>query len=838
MATSKRILTPRSPSLYDNIEHGYPDELPEDPRQHTIFWLREINTMGQVTELWVKDYEPETGRTHNRVAWYDRRRLSTMASEAQQYSPASSGIYHSLNPVDPKELGTVGDKPQRCRKRVNTSHVLSRRLLMIDIDPDRPIGQPATDQEKQSARQLLNNLLAEVRTAGWPDPAVIDSGNGYYAIFRINLPANPGDKLTSRVLEALASRFNTDSAKVDTSTADLPRLMRLPGTMNRKGHVYPDEGRCHRPCHILNYPMVGLVPVTCEQLERIAAWLPQPKTETASAASNADAKPEDPKIIAAARKYVSKMPEAISGRRGHDHTFAVACRLIIDFDLTVEQAMPIMLEYNQRCLPPWTYNQLLHKLNSANKITDQERGSLRQHTAEDATRYDGWEPLDGEDFIGHVPDFSLAGTGRFLAPWPAFRRRTWDDWINYYAMLTMRRAGFQIPEIFLRQCWWGGNYPKNWRPALASRLPDRSLDHTPCHPDTCLLHGAAPSHRHYLCSEETYGILERFATSTHSPEGVDITDDDGTDQERLINVDAADKKQLKAQLLRQNLLAPVYWPALLFGQSPKIKWGPKSTRVLLGLVRELTRTKDKDNRDEAGGLIIRGNIVAGAGEEPVRCPYLSPKGRYVTFGGNGIRSRSGRGYMVVGRTNKGWVFRMTGIEMPDESDSRYWPSICMLLRKLRRVAWDLDLIVVGYNPKKRNNPWRSLDEMIKITNEPSRRAWLNECTMRIYAPSDWLVRWRYFFSRRLGFSWIPAIPGDKGPEQALPELSNRIGTPTQLNQWMERHELNQTVLANALTDYHGETFSRRRVIRHSKGDVSNVKFWDALNDYARKNKLP
>lgn len=838
MTSSNRILTPRSPSMYDNAEHGYPDDLPEDPRQHGVFWLREINPTGQVTELWIKDYAPETGKPHNQVAWYNRCRLSAMAKVARAYSPHSAGVYHSLNPVDPKDLGTIGDKPKKCTKRINSKHVLSRRLFMVDIDPDRPIGQPATDQEKQAARQLLNNLLAEVRTAGWPDPAVIDSGNGYYAIFRIDLPPSPGDKLVSRVLKALASRFDTDAARVDTTTADLPRLMRLPGTMNRKGHEYPDAGRVHRPCQILDYPPVGLMPVTREQLESVAEWMTPSTTETSATTAHAEEGTVDPGIIAAARKYVSTMPEAVAGKRGHDHTFAVACRLIIDFDLTVEQAMPIMLEYNQRCLPPWTYNQLQHKLNSANEDADQERGRLRQQADEPTSRYTGWEPLDGPEYIGHVPDFGLAGTDRVLSPWTAFRERSWDEWINDYCLLTVRQADFQIPEFLFRQCWCGGKYPKNWRPALAGKLPGRSLDQRPCHPDRCLLHGLAPSHRHYQCSQGTYGVLEQFSTSTPTTGEFVYTDDNGIDPDRQINIDAADKKQMKAELLRQNRIAPVYWPALLFGQSPKIKWGPETTRVLLGLMRELTRTQNEDDLEEAGGLVIKGNMVAGAGQEPVCCPYLSARGRYVTFGGNGKKTRRGRGYMIVGRSNRGWIFRLTGHAMFQKNHLSYWPFMRRVLRHLRRLAYDLGLIVVGYNPKKPKIPWRSLDEMIKITNEPSRRAWLNHCTMRVYAPVDWRVRWRYFFSRRLGFRWIPAIPGDVGPVEVIPGLSNIISSPTQLNQWMQRHELNQTTLAKALTDFHGEIFTRHRVRRHSKGDVSNPAFWDALNDYAKQNNLP
>lgn len=838
MTKTTRILTPRSASLYDSAEHGSPDDLPEKVTDQTIFWLREINATSHVTELWIKDYEPETGKTHNCVAWYDRRRLSAMANSARQYSQNATGVYHSLNPVDPKDLGTIGSKPKRCVKRVSSKHVLGRRLLMIDIDPDRPIGQPATDTEKQAAEQLLNQLLTEVRMVGWPDPAVIDSGNGFYAIFRVDLPPTLSDKLVSLVLKALASRFDTDAARVDTTTADLPRLMRVPGTMNRKGHEYPDAGRLHRPCQILDYPSVGLLPVTREQLESVANWLTTSATDNAATTSAAPEGTADPGIFAAARKYVSKIPEAVAGKHGHDHTFAAACRLIIDFDLTVDQAMPIMLEYNQRCLPPWTYSQLLHKLNSANEDIDHERGSLRQQVDKPASRYAALEPLNGPDYVGHVPDFGLAGTNLVLSPWDAFRERSWDEWIDYFCLLTVRQADFQIPEILFRQCWWGGKHPKNWRPALARLLPHRSLDQRACHPDMCLLNDLVSSHRHYQCSQETYGVLEQFATSTPTPEGVVITDANSFDPDRKINVDAPGKKQLKAEMLRQSRLAPIYWPALLFGQSPKIKWGPDGTRVLLGLARELTRTQNEDDLEQAGGLVIKGNMVDGAGQEPVCCPYLSPKGRYVTFGGNGKKSRLGRGYMIVGRSNRGWVYRLTGHAMFEKTHTHYWPFMRKVLCHLRRLAYDLGLIVVGYNPKKPKNQWRNLDEMIKITNEPSRQAWLNQCTMRIYAPSDWRVRWRYFFSLRLGFNWIPAIPGDIGPVETLPALSNIISNPTQLNQWMDRHELNQTTLAKALTDFHGETFTRHRVWRHSKGDVSNPEFWDALNDYAMQNNLP
>ena len=69
-----------------------------------------------------------------------------------------------------------------------------------------------------------------------------------------------------------------------------------------------------------------------------------------------------------ARAYVAKMPGAVSGQNGHNDTFRVACVLMRHFGLTIEQAWPIMLEWNERCKPPWGEKALLHKLNDAGGV--------------------------------------------------------------------------------------------------------------------------------------------------------------------------------------------------------------------------------------------------------------------------------------------------------------------------------------------------------------------------------------------------------------------------------------------------------------------------------------
>lgn len=69
-----------------------------------------------------------------------------------------------------------------------------------------------------------------------------------------------------------------------------------------------------------------------------------------------------------ARGYLAHIEGAIAGRHGHDRTYRVACVLIIKFGLTLEQAWPLFLEWNEVCEPPWSEKELLHKLQDAQKL--------------------------------------------------------------------------------------------------------------------------------------------------------------------------------------------------------------------------------------------------------------------------------------------------------------------------------------------------------------------------------------------------------------------------------------------------------------------------------------
>jgi len=71
--------------------------------------------------------------------------------------------------------------------------------------------------------------------------------------------------------------------------------------------------------------------------------------------------------IERARRYMLKMPLAVSGCDGHGTTFHVACTLYNGFALTDDETLDLMYEYNERLDSDdqWNWKELAHKVRSA-----------------------------------------------------------------------------------------------------------------------------------------------------------------------------------------------------------------------------------------------------------------------------------------------------------------------------------------------------------------------------------------------------------------------------------------------------------------------------------------
>ena len=182
------------------------------------------------------------------------------------------------------------------------AEIIGRRWLPLDFDPHRLSGIPATEEEKQASIMLAETAEELLRRAGWPYPAIMESGNGCYRLFRIDLPNDTETTdLLRRVLLGIASLLGTQEqesgpyATLDLTMFNAARIIRLPGTMNRKGD--DTSTRPHR--RTVLYPPLDECPidvVSLDLLQAVAALAPEPARQparqtTATAGSNGHVPP-------------------------------------------------------------------------------------------------------------------------------------------------------------------------------------------------------------------------------------------------------------------------------------------------------------------------------------------------------------------------------------------------------------------------------------------------------------------------------------------------------------------------------------------------------------------
>jgi hypothetical protein len=115
-------------------------------------------------------------------------------------------------------------------------------------------------------------------------------------------------------------------------------------------------------------------------------------------------------ILERASAYLARIPVSVSGQGGHAAAFAAAISLTRGFNLTEEEALPLLASWNHGCLPPWTESELRHKLRSASTSTGKPSGYL---LGEDASP---WREPTAPDFESEPEK-----KARQRKAWPEFR---------------------------------------------------------------------------------------------------------------------------------------------------------------------------------------------------------------------------------------------------------------------------------------------------------------------------------------------------------------------------------------------------------------------------------
>jgi len=186
--------------------------------------------------------------------------------------PAEAQVYMTVNPcarpVD-RITGVVSPGVAACSDR----DIQRRRWFLVDVDPVRPTGIGSTDAEKAEAWSVAMLVAERMADMAGALPCVcVDSGNGYHLYYRYS--GTGAAPLAKRTLEWLKT-LDTPSAKVDGTVFNLSRIMRLPGTVTRKGRDTAE--RPHRLSRVLMHdPAMGFL-----SEDRLTAALPVNRRESA-----------------------------------------------------------------------------------------------------------------------------------------------------------------------------------------------------------------------------------------------------------------------------------------------------------------------------------------------------------------------------------------------------------------------------------------------------------------------------------------------------------------------------------------------------------------------------
>lgn len=127
--------------------------------------------------------------------------------------------------------------------------VVSVKCIPIDIDSEREKNQAATKEELRKAENVMGKIYNDYVTSDKGTPLVAMSGNGYHLYFKIpEIEVTDENRVEiSKKLQAyiknLKHEYEEEGVNID-NVGDLPRIMKVPGTMSVKGK--DTEERPHR----------------------------------------------------------------------------------------------------------------------------------------------------------------------------------------------------------------------------------------------------------------------------------------------------------------------------------------------------------------------------------------------------------------------------------------------------------------------------------------------------------------------------------------------------------------------------------------------------------------
>lgn len=238
-----------------------------DERQIRAWWALEKNNEDLV-EIRVLGNKNGSGYFKN---------IENLITELKRL-PDGFGVYYTMNRIH----HALYDRKQKEKilmdSRLQTTSdkdIIGRDILCLDLDPKRPSGINATEEELGYAKAKANEIYAFLRDNGFNPPIVAISANGVHIKIKIAIKNDDESlKLIKDFLAVMDMLFSDEKVDVDVTLSNASRILKLPGTKSAKGA--DTEDRPQRFCYYVKYPTEWQV-TEREYIQKIANMLPQPE---------------------------------------------------------------------------------------------------------------------------------------------------------------------------------------------------------------------------------------------------------------------------------------------------------------------------------------------------------------------------------------------------------------------------------------------------------------------------------------------------------------------------------------------------------------------------------
>lgn len=147
-------------------------------------------------------------------------------------------VYYTLNEINPslysrEQRDIFVKKP---KSTTTDNDIIRRRLVLIDLDPNRAAGISSSDEEFEKSHLKAVEVYRYLLSEGFHEPLITKSGNGWHLYLTCDMPNDEEhNDLIKRFLQSLGRMFSDSAVELDEKVFNPARIDKLIGTWAKKG---------------------------------------------------------------------------------------------------------------------------------------------------------------------------------------------------------------------------------------------------------------------------------------------------------------------------------------------------------------------------------------------------------------------------------------------------------------------------------------------------------------------------------------------------------------------------------------------------------------------------